>query len=128
MNEPNDAQTWFDPNGAYLRRKSLQINVIHEWSKIIKRQCRHASPREPNKAISGPSRHDQKATRVKLYKSTSHEAKSLIKRHSYLTPSTGTSRHRDRASAEGGCIGAFKKCHLKGVTPARPAIGCLAGC
>jgi hypothetical protein len=42
-------------NGPWLRRKSLLINVIYEWSKITGSHRRHASPRDANNAISRPS-------------------------------------------------------------------------
>ena len=56
-------------NGPWLRRKSLLINVIYEWSKITGSHRRHASPRDANNAISRPSEHDRQASFVRRCKS-----------------------------------------------------------
>jgi hypothetical protein len=41
-------------NGPWLRRKSLQINVLHESSEIINNQSGHASLREAKEPIPQP--------------------------------------------------------------------------
>lgn len=103
-----------DPNGAYLRCKSLTINVIYKCAKVTKAGSHLASPREAANAIFQPFRRGNQTPRVKHCHATPYQSYSLSKRHSSRTPFSKVRRsiYPTRRAVFGGHLDYVCRWHL----------------